>query len=309
MAAPAVSVLIVSWNVRDYVRRCLASLAAGAGELSYEVILVDNASHDDTVAAVRTQFPAVQVIANRTNRGFTAANNQALAVARGEFLFLLNPDTEVQPGAIAELHRFLVAHPDVGIVGPRLLYPDGSLQSSRRRFPTLVTLFTESTVIQEYWPGLAVFRRYTLADRPADEPQLVDWVVGAAMLVRRQVYEQIGGLDEGFFMYAEEIDWCWRAQAAGWKVAYDPAAVVIHHEARSSEQVVAARLITFFRSRVRYARKYYGPRWAEVLRLWLLTTLAWQWLREAGKWLVGHKRPLRTARMAALRQALRSGLH
>jgi hypothetical protein len=309
MTSPVVSVLIVSWNVRDYLLRCLASLAAGAGALSYEVIVVDNASQDGTVAAVRAQFPTVQVIANSTNRGFTAANNQALAIARGEFLFLLNPDTEVQPGAIAELQRFLVAHPDVGIVGPRLLYPDGSLQSSRRRFPTLATLFTESTVVQEYLPGLAVFRRYTLADRSPAQPQLVDWVVGAAMLVRRQVYEQIGGLDEGFFMYAEEIDWCRRAQAAGWNVAYDPAAVVIHHEARSSEQVVAARLITFFRSRVRYTRKYYGARWAAVLRWWLLITLAWQWLREAGKWLVGHKRPLRAARMAVFRQVLRSGLH
>jgi GT2 family glycosyltransferase len=308
MATPVVSVLIVSWNVRAYLLRCLASLAAGAGGLSYEVIVVDNASHDDTVAAVRAQFPDVQLIANRTNRGFTAANNQALAAARGAFLFLLNPDTEVRPGAIAELQRFLVAHPDVGIVGPRLLYPDGSPQSSRRRFPTLVTLFTESTIVQEYLPGLAVFRRYTLADVSPDHPQRVDWVVGAAMMVRRQVYEQIGGLDEGFFMYAEEMDWCRRAQAAGWAVAYDPAAVVVHHEARSSEQVVAARLLYFFGSRVRYARKYHGAGWAEALRWWLLATFVWQWLREAGKWLVGHKRPLRAARMAAYAGVLRSGL-
>ncbi|MCS7039345.1 MAG: glycosyltransferase family 2 protein, partial [Anaerolineae bacterium] len=153
MASPVVSILIVSWNVRDYLLRCLASLAAGADGLSYEVIVVDNASRDGTVAAVQAQFPAVRVMANATNRGFTAGNNQALAVARGAFFFLLNPDTEVQPDAIAELHRFLVAHPDVGIVGPRLLYPDGSLQSSRRRFPTLATLFTESTVVQEYLPG------------------------------------------------------------------------------------------------------------------------------------------------------------
>ncbi|MCX7853027.1 MAG: glycosyltransferase family 2 protein [Caldilineales bacterium] len=308
MASPVVSILIVSWNVRDYLLRCLASLAAGADGLSYEVIVVDNASRDGTVAAVQAQFPAVRVMANATNRGFTAGNNQALAVARGAFFFLLNPDTEVQPDAIAELHRFLVAHPDVGIVGPRLLYPDGSLQSSRRRFPTLATLFTESTVVQEYLPGLAVFRRYTLADVSPDRPQPVDWVVGAAMLVRREVYEQIGGLDEGFFMYAEEMDWCRRAQAAGWKVAYDPAAVVIHHEARSSEQVAAARLIYFFGSRVRYARKYFGAGWAEALRLWLLVTFVWQWLREAGKWLVGHKRSLRAARMAAYAQVLRSGL-
>lgn len=305
---PHVSVLIVSWNVRDLLLRCLDSLAAGADGLTFEVIVVDNASTDGTVAAVQAAFPDARVIANTENKGFTAANNQALSLAAGDFLFLLNPDTELRPRALAELHRFLLAHADVGIVGPRLRYADGSLQPSRRRFPTLATLFTEATIIQEYLPGLSLFRRFYMADQPDDQPQTVDWIVGAAMFVRRQVYEQIGGLDEGFFMYSEELDWCRRAAGAGWKVAYDPAAEVLHYEGRSSAQVVAARHIRFFTSRVRYTRKYHGPTAATVLRLWLLITFAGQWVREGVKWLVGHKRALRAQRMAAYGQVLRSGL-
>jgi GT2 family glycosyltransferase len=307
--APDISILIVSWNVRDLLLGCLAALPGAVGEAySYEVIVVDNASRDGTVAAVREQFPAVQMIANQDNRGFTGGNNQALAAARGRFFFLLNPDTKPLPGSIAELARYLETHPDVGMVGPRLWYGDGSSQSSRRRFPTLPTLFTESTVVQQYLPGLGLFSRYHMADVPDDLPQDVDWLVGAAIMVRCEVYEQIGGMDESFFMYSEELDWCKRAKDAGWRIAYDPAAEIIHYEGKSSEQAVARRDIAFFSSRVYYTQKYFGRGWAELLRWWLLATFAFQWLREGAKWLVGHKRPLRAQRMAAYRQVLRSGL-
>jgi GT2 family glycosyltransferase len=196
----------------------------------------------------------------------------------------------------------------VGVAGPRLWYGDGNPQPNRRRFPTLATLFTESTIIQQYLPGLKLFSRYIMADAPDDAPQDVDWLVGAALMARREVYEQIGGLDEGFFMYSEELDWCRRAKDAGWRIAYDPAAEIIHYEGKSSEQAAARRDIAFFSSRVRYARKYHGPIWAELLRWWLLTTFIFQWLREGVKWLLGHKRDLRAQRMAAYRQVLRSRL-
>ncbi len=306
---PDISVLIVSWNVRDLLLDCLAALPEAVGDdFSHEVIVVDNASSDGTVEAVQQAFPDVRVIANAENRGFTGGNNQALAAARGRFLFLLNPDTKPQPGSIAQLARYLDDHPDVGMVGPRLRYGDGSPQSSRRRFPTLPVLFTESTVVQQYLPGLGLFARYTLADLPDDIPQEVDWLVGAALMARRQVYEQIGGLDEGFFMYSEELDWCHRAKDAGWRIAYEPAAEIIHYEGKSSEQAVARRDIAFFSSRVCYTRKYHGAFWAGVLRWWLLATFVFQWLREGAKWLLGHKRPLRAQRMAAYQQVLRSGL-
>ncbi len=290
--------------------------AAGGGggwrtrvrQLSFETIVVDNASSDGTVEAVRDQYQGVRVIANRQNQGFTGGNNQALTEAQGKYLFLLNPDTEPDPGSIAALHQYLDQHPQVGIVGPMLRFGDGSIQSSRRRFPTLATLFTESTIIQQWFPNLPLFGRYYLADRSNDAPQQVDWLVGAALFARRQVYDDIGGLDEGFFMYSEELDWCKRVVDAGWQVAYTPAAEIVHHEGKSSEQVVAARHIRFFSSRVRYTRKYHGTFWAGILRLWLLATFVFQWLREGVKWLVGNKRPLRAQRMGEYRKVLRSGL-
>ncbi len=309
MREPDLSILIVSWNVRALLLACLDALPQAVGdEFSYEVIVVDNASTDGTVDAVRQTLPHVRIIANKENRGFTGGNNQALAAARGRYLLFLNPDTRPLPGSIAELIRYLEAHPQVGIVGPRLWYGDGRPQPNRRRFPTLLTLFTESTIIEHYLPRLPIFARFKMADRPDDRVQEVDWLVGAAMLARREVYEQIGPLDEGFFMYSEELDWCRRARAAGWRVVYDPAAEIIHYEGQSSQQVVARRDIAFFSSRVRYTRKYHGAFWAELLRMWLLATFGFQWLREGLKWLLGHKRELRAQRMAAYRQVLRSGL-
>jgi hypothetical protein len=305
---PLTSIIIVSWNVRDLLLRCLASLPQQDEGAEVEVIVVDNASEDGTAEAVRAAFPAVQIIANKENRGFTGGNNQGLARARGDFFFLLNPDTEVRPGALLELRRYLEEHPQVGIVGPRLRYADGSLQPSRRRFPDLLTLFTESTIVQQAWPGLPWLGRFYLAERSPEATQAVDWVVGAAMLVRREVYEQVGGLDEGFFMYSEELDWCRRAAAAGWKVVYHPAAEVMHYEGRSSQQAAAARHIHFFSSRVRYTRKYHGQLAAACLRAWLLATFVWQWLREGAKWLLGHQRDLRRQRLAAYRQVLASRL-
>jgi len=306
---PDISILIVSWNVRELLLGCLAALPEAVGDdFSYEVIVVDNGSKDGTVAAVRETFPDVRIIANADNRGFTGGNNQALAAARGHYLFLLNPDTKPLPGSIARLARYLENHPETGMVGPRLWYGDGSPQPSRRRFPTLATLFTESTIIQHYFPGLGLFARYTLADVPDDQEQEVDWLVGAALMARREVYEQIGGLDETFFMYSEELDWCKRAKDAGWRIAYEPAAEIIHYEGKSSEQAVARRDIAFFSSRVAYTRKHFGRAWAEALRWWLLATFIFQWLREGAKWLVGHKRALRAQRMTAYQQVLKSRL-
>ncbi|HEY81470.1 MAG TPA: glycosyltransferase family 2 protein [Anaerolineae bacterium] len=307
--APDIAILIVSWNVRELLLGCLNALPEAVGDAySYEVILVDNASSDGTVEAVQEAFPHVRIIANKENRGFTRGNNQALAATQARYLFLLNPDTQPLPDSIATLARYLDQHPQVGMVGPRLWYGDGRPQPSRRRFPTLLTLFTESTIIQHYLPQLPIFAHFIMADVPDDAPQEVDWLVGAAIMVRREVYEQIGGLDEGFFMYSEELDWCHRAKDAGWRIAYHPAAEIIHYEGKSSEQARARRDIAFFTSRVRYTRKYFGPLWAELLRGWLLSTFAFLWLREGAKWRVGHKRALRAQRMAAYVQVLRSGL-
>jgi len=303
------SIVIVSWNVRDLLRRCLSSILAGQEQgPGLEIIVVDNASSDGSAGMVRVEFPQVHLIANEQNRGFTAANNQGLALAQGRYLLLLNPDTEVVGDALATMVGYMEAHPQVGALGPQLRYPDGSRQSSRRRFPTLLTALVESTVVQEWWRDSPILRRYYLADTPDDAVQPVDWVVGACLLVRRQVYEQVGGLDEGFFMYSEELDWCRRIKDAGWQVVYLPTAIVVHHEGRSSEQVVPARHLYFQSSKVRYFRKHHGPLQAGLLRRFLLATYVYQLAREGLKWLGGHKRPLRAERVRAYWLVLRSGL-
>jgi N-acetylglucosaminyl-diphospho-decaprenol L-rhamnosyltransferase len=302
------SVVIVSWNVCDLLRRCLASVWQGAGTLALEVVVVDNASSDGSPDMVSTEFPQVRLITNRENRGFASANNQGLAVSQGRCALLLNPDTEVVDDALPKMISYMDTHPGVGVLGPQLVYADGSIQSSRRRFPTLATAFLESTILQQWWPNNPVSSWYYVADRSDYETQYVDWLVGACLLTRREVIEQVGGLDEGFFMYSEELDWCRRTKAADWEVIYFPEARVIHHEGQSSGQVVAARHIYFHASKVRYFRKHHGPLQAEALRLFLLATFTYQLGLEGLKWLVGHKRPLRAERVAAYRQVLRSGL-
>lgn len=298
------TIIIVSWNVRDLLRRCLYSIS----NVQPETIVIDNASTDGSPDMVRGEFPHVHLITNEQNRGFTAANNQGLARSRGRYLLLLNPDTEVVGDALATMVCYLEDHPQAGALGPQLCYPDGSLQPSRRRFPTMATALVESTVVQQWWADNRILRRYYMEDTNDDDVQPVDWVVGACLLVRREAYEQVGGLDEGFFMYSEELDWCKRIKDAGWEVVYLPTATVIHHEGKSSEQVVPARHIRFQSSKVRYFGKHHGAFQAEALRWFLLATYVYQAAREGLKWLVGHKRALRAERVRAYRQVLRSGL-
>jgi N-acetylglucosaminyl-diphospho-decaprenol L-rhamnosyltransferase len=277
-------------------------------ELAYEVIVVDCASSDGSVEMVRREFPGVRLIASDENLGYARGNNLGLAEATGRYLFILNPDTEIVGDTLAMMVRYLDAHLAVGALGPQLRYPDGTLQSSRRRFPSLATAFCESTLLHQWFPNNRTARRYHLADRPADVTQPVDWLVGAALMIRREAWQQVGPLDEGFFMYFEELDWCRRCRAAGWEIHYLPAAQITHHEGKSSEQVMAARTIRFQSSKIHYYRKYYGVGWALVIRLFLLGMFAFQLSQESLKWLVGHKRELRQERVAAYWRVLRSGL-
>ena len=305
------SIVIVNWNVRDLLRRCLLSIdqeACGTSSPTCEVIVVDCASSDGSAEMVRREFPGVQLVAHAENLGYARGNNIGLAHASGRYLLILNPDTELKGGALGRMLDYLETHGPVGAVGPRLCYPDGSLQSSRRRFPTLATAFCESTLLQQWFPNNRVARRYQLADQPADRPQAVDWLVGAALMIRRAAWQQVGPLDEGFFMYFEELDWCRRCRAAGWQIHYLPDACIVHHEAKSSEQVPAARTIRFQCSKIRYTTRYHGGVWGQALRLFLLATFGLQLAEETLKWLIGHKRPLRRQRMQTYWQVLRSGL-
>jgi N-acetylglucosaminyl-diphospho-decaprenol L-rhamnosyltransferase len=305
---PNLTIVIVSWNVRDLLRRCLASVAAARDQRpSTEVIVVDGASADGSADMVEAEFPWVRVLRQSENVGFSRGNNLGLAAAGGRLLLLLNPDTEIVGDALTQMVRYLEAHPGVGALGPKLLYPDGRIQSSRRRFPTVATALFESTWLQPIAPQF-LLRRYYVLDRPDDAISQVDWVTGACLMVRREAYQAAGPLDEGYFMYSEEMEWQRRIQAAGWHVVYYPEAEVIHHEGKSSEQVAAERHIYFQRSKLRYFYHYHGRLAGGILRAFLLLSYAWQLVLEAGKGVLGHKRPLRRQRVAAYWQVLRSGL-
>jgi GT2 family glycosyltransferase len=294
---PDLSVVVVSRDVRDLLAACLESLHQSDNGFVIETLVVDAASSDGSSAMVRKRFPAVRQLASRENLGFTRGNNWAIRLARGRHVMLLNPDTVVRPGALRALVTFLDAHPDVGVAAPKLVFPDGSVQSSRRRFPRPVTGFVESTVLERWLGRSRVVREYRLDDGPADAPQDVDWVVGAAMVVRREAFEQAGLLDERFFMYSEEVDLCRRIRAAGWRVVYVPDAVVVHHEGRSSEQNLVQRNLDFHESRFRYYRKHFGRAWSLALRLAVLGHFLFVGAEEAAKLAAGRNPELRRARL------------
>ncbi|MBN1284072.1 MAG: glycosyltransferase family 2 protein [Anaerolineae bacterium] len=297
------SIIIVSWNVRDLLTACLASIHHPGAE----VIVVDSGSSDGSAAMVRERFPWARLIALDHNAGFTAGNNTGLRASTGRYVMLLNPDTEVIGDALQQMVAYLDAHSDVGVVGPHTLNSDGTTQSTRRRFPTLPTAFFESTWLQPCAPR-RILDRYYVAGPPDDATLDVDWVQGSALMARRAVYEQVGGLDEGYVMYSEEMDWCRRIKDAGWRVVYLGSAQIVHHGGKSSEQVTARRHIHFNTSKVRYFRKHHGALAAETLRAFLLLNYAWQLLLEAFKGALGHKRPVRRARVKAYWQVLKSRL-
>jgi N-acetylglucosaminyl-diphospho-decaprenol L-rhamnosyltransferase len=304
---PDLSIIIVSWNVRALLRDCLRSIVAHRGALAVQIIVVDSGSADGTAEMVAEEFPAVHLIARPDNVGFPKGNNLGLAVANGRFLLLLNPDTVVLEGALPTAVAYLEQHPAVGMVGCQLLNGDGSVQSSRRRFPTWATAVFESTWLQPYAPA-NLLRHYYAADLPDDETAEVDWVMGAFLLTRPEVVAQVGGMDEGYFMYSEELDWCKRIKLAGWGVMYLPTAQVIHYQGKSSEQASTLRHIHFNRAKLRYFGKYHGRMAMHSLRLILLLNFAAQFVLEGVKGLLGHKRPLRWQRARAYAQVLRSGL-
>lgn len=302
------SVIIVSWNVRRHLLRCLESLKPQIDRLRAEVLVVDNASTDGTPAAVRSEHPWVELIESPSNLGFPAGNNLGLSHARGDLLFLLNPDTEVQPGCLEALLTFAGELPRAGVVGPQLLGPDGAVQSSRRRFPRLWTALLEGTSLEYKWPTNPGVRHLRMLDAGDQEAQPVDWLYGAALLVRRAAAAEVGPMDEAYFMYSEELDWCRRIGDTGWEVWYCPQARVIHHQGQSSGQVVAQRDILFHAARIRYFSKFHGSAQARLLQAFLLLDYLYRLLEEGLKWLVGHKRPMRAARVRTYLQVLRSGL-
>ena len=260
------SVCIVSWNTRQDLEQALASLPEAAAGLDYEVIVVDNGSHDGSPALVRQRFPQVQLIGNPGNLGFAAANNQALARSKGDFLLLLNPDTVARGQALHRLVEFMRAHPGCAVAGAKLLNADGSLQYSCRRFPRLMTGFFRKTPLGRLLPHNRYNQLYLMTDWDHASPREVDWVSGAAAIISRRALKDVGPLDEGYYMYCEDVDWCWRARQRGWQVCYVPDAVITHYIGRSSDQRPFAMVLRFHASMIRFYWKHYAVQYPRPLR-------------------------------------------
>jgi GT2 family glycosyltransferase len=252
-----ISIVIVSYNGREHLRRCLASLLAHPPAAEREVIVVDNDSADGSADMVASDFPGVRLLRMRRNLGFAAGANRGIKEATGEAIVLLNPDSEIKTDPFAPLLAYLREHDDVGIVAPRLLNPDGSLQLSCRRFPTFsVALFNRYSLLTRLFPRNRYSRQYLLSDWQHDSISKVDWVSGACLMVRRSLLERIGLLDEGYFMYIEDVDLCQRLHRAGAKVAYYPAVSVIHHIGQSSRTLPSRSIMARHRSMWHYYKKY-----------------------------------------------------
>ncbi|MCS6827383.1 MAG: glycosyltransferase family 2 protein, partial [Caldilinea sp.] len=234
-----------------------------AASIPHDVWVVDNGSGDGSVAMLRRDFPHVQVIESPVNLGFARANNLAMQRSTGCYLLLLNTDAMVQPGSVQALLQVAHTVPRAGVVGAHLLNPDGTFQASHTRFPTLWQEFLILSTL-----GRRLLRPWYPSHGPEEDkgPQRVDYAEGACMLVRREALAEVGGLDEGYFMYAEEVDWCKRMRAAGWEVWYAPAAKVVHLGGASSVNRKTSREADLYRSRVRYFRIHHGRAQAELLK-------------------------------------------
>jgi len=258
------SVVIVSWRVRELLRACLRSIAAHEEMDALEIWVVDNDSGDGSAAMLREQFPWARLVALDTNPGFAAANNVALRRATGDVLLLLNPDTELHDASITRLAAYVRAHGECGVVGPRLLNPDDSLQSAGFGMPTLFQVWYDLVP----WPRrfYASRRNGRYASGPDDAPYAVGFPLGAALAVRRDVLDRVGPLDEGYGMYMEEPDLCARVSAAGWETRIVPAAAITHHGGSSTGQVPGRMFLALHAARRRFYARFRSPLWNVAAR-------------------------------------------
>ncbi len=259
-------VIIISYNTRDLLMEALESVMDTAGHLGVDVWVVDNGSADGSVDAVRQRFPSVNIIENSENRGFAAANNQALAHVEGEFILLLNSDARLTTGAVDELLGFMRAHPTAGMACGQLLNLDGSRQNSFAPFPDLLTLMVNESLLRRLWPS-----RYPGKNTPFTGPTRIDSCIGACMLVRKSAMDAVGVFDERYFFFMEETDWARRFRQHGWEVYFVPTARIIHAQGRSAGSSAAARIM-FYRSRYQYLNKWH-PRWSGVMKTVLVIRL------------------------------------
>ncbi len=276
-----ISVIIVSFNVKKYLEQSLRSIMAALRGMSSEVIVVDNGSRDGSVSMIRRRFPEVLIIDNKDNLGFARATNQALKRIRGRAVCLINPDTVVREDTFRLCLKYLNDHEDVGVVGCKIINPDGTLQlSCRRSFPTPFIALTKVFGLSRLFPWSRVFGRYNLTYLDPDETVEVDAVSGSFMIVRKSVVDDVGMLDENFFLYGEDLDWCYRIKERGWKIVYYPAAQIIHYKGRSTQEAEFNSLHFFYEAMHLFVKKHFRsgwflfPHWFIRLGIWIRSLIS-----------------------------------
>jgi len=252
------SIIIISTNEGYFLKSCLQSIYDSKPNVSFETVVVNNCSDDNTVDILETDFPAVNVISNERKLGFSANNNQAIKRSGGRYILILNSDIVVLLGSLESMVGFMEEHPEAGIAGCKLLNPDYSLQYSCRKFSTLATFFLRGLHFDTLFPNSTMLRKYMMSDWDHNQVREVDWVMGSCMMVRRKAIEEVGMLDENFILYFEDQDWCYRMWKHGWKVHYVPQAQMIHYyPRRSAKGIFNALTWIHIRSMFYFFKKHY----------------------------------------------------
>jgi GT2 family glycosyltransferase len=274
------SIIILNWNTQEDTKRCIDSILESRPKKSIEIILVDNASSDGSRETLPKQFPVCQYIQNSKNIGFGAGNNRGIPAARGKYVFFLNSDTIVTKESLEKLLEFADHNPDAGIIGPKLLNKDGTLQYSCRNFPNLGVGFFRNTPLGRLFPHNRYTQDYLLSDWDHQSVREVDWVSGAALLIRREALDKLKGFDEDFYMYCEDVDLCYRAREAGWKTVYFPDSIIYHIIGRSSDKAPTRMTWFFHQSMYLFYKKHYAKSTSILIRPFILPGL---FIRAAGQ--------------------------
>lgn len=236
------SIIILAYNSKNLLKYCLKSIKEADLSIDHEIIAADSASTDSTAEMMREKYPEIKLIIAPRNRGYAAGNNFGIRASSGEYVMILNPDIVVKKGEIEKMIKFMAEHAEIGMLGPKLINVDGSLQYSCRRFPKWWTPLARRTIFGKTKKGLREIQRFLMHDYDHQEGREVDWLFGAALLVRRQALEEAGLLDERFFMYFEDTDWCRRFWQKGWKVYYFPGAEFIHYYRQESAEKLISKI-------------------------------------------------------------------
>jgi GT2 family glycosyltransferase len=263
-----ISIIIVNYNAGKLLQRCLSSVYTETKNAPFGVWVVDNHSTDTSILRVRQHFPQVNLIENKENVGFARANNQAILKCTGSYILLLNPDTLILENAIEKMVEFMDRNPTVGICGCKVLNKDETLQlACRRSIPTPGVAFFRLTGLSKLFPKSKIMAKYNLTYLDPEEPQEVDAVSGAFLMIRREVVDNIGMLDERFFMYGEEMDWCLRTKKAGWTVMYYPDAEIIHHKGECSKSNSRKATFEFYRSMYLFHKKHFADNYNPTINI------------------------------------------